>query len=177
MCSATRCGLQPRESREPRLTRRRREGGRGGGGPARPHPASGQLRVLCAQEKRRLQEEIRAARRELEEEKLRVERLKVGGGRGSLLSLGNEVGVSMRVSSGNQRSLSIDMGLGELVPASRMGIFPSSERVVGGDGGRLFHFWEDLGNVFVPLWGREGLRGTLISPLGVSVPFWKSWGD
>uniref|UniRef100_A0A673V101 Paralemmin 3 n=1 Tax=Suricata suricatta TaxID=37032 RepID=A0A673V101_SURSU len=34
------------------------------------------LRVLCAQEKRRLQEEIRAARRELEEEKLRVERLK-----------------------------------------------------------------------------------------------------
>ncbi|GAB5567808.1 paralemmin-3 [Prionailurus iriomotensis] len=42
----------------------------------RPRPARGQLRVLCAQEKRRLQEEIRAARRELEEEKLRVERLK-----------------------------------------------------------------------------------------------------
>uniref|UniRef100_A0A673UYK5 Paralemmin 3 n=1 Tax=Suricata suricatta TaxID=37032 RepID=A0A673UYK5_SURSU len=41
-----------------------------------PRPARGQLRVLCAQEKRRLQEEIRAARRELEEEKLRVERLK-----------------------------------------------------------------------------------------------------
>lgn len=35
--------------------------------------------VLCAQEKRRLQEEIGAARRELEEEKFRVERLKVGG--------------------------------------------------------------------------------------------------
>ncbi|XP_032484702.1 paralemmin-3 isoform X3 [Phocoena sinus] len=34
------------------------------------------LPVLCAQEKRRLQEEISAARRELEEEKLRVERLK-----------------------------------------------------------------------------------------------------
>lgn len=138
MCSATRCDLQPwesREPREPRLTRRRREGGRGGGGPARPHPASGQLRVLCAQEKRRLQEEIRAARRELEEEKLRVERLKVGGGRGRLLSPGNEVRVSMRVSSGNQRSLSLDMGLGELVPASGMVSSPAWKEwlVVMGD--------------------------------------------
>ena len=59
-----------------------------------------------------------------------MERLKVGGGRGRLLSPGNEVGVSMRVSSGNQRSLSLDMGLGELVPASGMGVFPSLERVV-----------------------------------------------
>ncbi|XP_012584395.1 PREDICTED: paralemmin-3 [Condylura cristata] len=44
-------------------------------GRRRPHPtacSSG----FCAQEKRRLQEEIRAVRRELEEEKLRVERLK-----------------------------------------------------------------------------------------------------
>ncbi|OBS74193.1 hypothetical protein A6R68_15266 [Neotoma lepida] len=42
------------------------------------HWARPQLWVVCAQEKRRLQEEIGAARRELEEEKLRVERLKVG---------------------------------------------------------------------------------------------------
>ena len=124
VCSAIRLGLQSRESRELRRARRRREGVRGGGGPGRPHPASGQLRVLCAQEKRRLQEEIRAARRELEEEKLRVERLKVGGGRGRLLSPGNEVGVSLRVSTGNQRSLSLDMGLGELVPASGTGKTP-----------------------------------------------------
>ena len=108
-------GLQSRESREPREppgARRRREGGRREGGPARPHPARGQLRVLCAQEKRRLQEEIRAARRELEEEKLRVERLKVGGGQGRLLSPGNEVGVSVRVSSGNQRKICLNMGGG-----------------------------------------------------------------
>ncbi|KAG8521281.1 Paralemmin-3 [Galemys pyrenaicus] len=38
-------------------------------------------RLEVIAEKRRLQEEIRAARRELEEEKLRVERLKVGGGK------------------------------------------------------------------------------------------------
>ncbi|CAO2611159.1 Palm3, partial [Lemmus lemmus] len=40
------------------------------------HWARPQLWVVCVQEKRRLQEEIGAARRELEEEKLRVERLK-----------------------------------------------------------------------------------------------------
>lgn len=48
--------------------------------------------VLCAQEKRRLQEEIRTARRELEEEKLRVERLKVESQLGRLPSLGQAVG-------------------------------------------------------------------------------------
>ncbi|KAK2501520.1 hypothetical protein MC885_000919, partial [Smutsia gigantea] len=42
----------------------------------RPRPARPALRVFCAQEKRRLQEAIGAAHRELEEEKLRVERLK-----------------------------------------------------------------------------------------------------
>lgn len=55
---------------------------------------------MCAQEKRRLQEEIGAARRELEEEKLRVERLKVGG---SYPVRGSEVGCLCE--SGQRKSL------------------------------------------------------------------------
>ena len=31
--------------------------------------------------------------------------------------------------------------------------------------------------VFAQLWGREGPIETLISSLGVPVPFWKGWGD
>lgn len=171
-------GLQSRESREPPGARRRREGGRGEGGPARPHPARGQLRVLCAQEKRRLQEEISAARRELEEEKLRVERLKVGGGQGRLLSPGNEVGVSVRVSSGNQRRLCLNMG-GGIGSSFGGGRPPQLGRVGGCDGDICSTFGKSMGTmeVFVPLWGREGLIGTLSSPLGVFVPFWKGWGD
>ncbi|KAK2503864.1 hypothetical protein MC885_021826 [Smutsia gigantea] len=62
--------------------------------PATPMPmAESSLyrqRLEVIAEKRRLQEAICAAHRELEEEKLRVERLKVGGRRRSLPGLGNE---------------------------------------------------------------------------------------
>ena len=60
-------------------------------------------------------------RGELEEEKLRVERLKVGGKWGSLPSLGQEVGegVPVRVGSQDHRTLCLIIGeqLGPLVPA------------------------------------------------------------
>jgi hypothetical protein len=56
---------------------------RGGGDRDRDRdrdPGAARSSAVCAQEKRRLQEAIGAARRELEEEKLRVQRLKVGAG-------------------------------------------------------------------------------------------------
>lgn len=69
------CGPHPREDAPgvPGAPKRGAEGGTG-------HPRSSGS-CVCEQEKRRLQEEIGAARRELEEEKLRVERLKVGDSR------------------------------------------------------------------------------------------------